>query len=131
MDKWRKLLVHDEELEKSMDEPYITINHVFCQSVIHTVRIAGSDTNTNTEISLVKERIINATQSMKKRTTSELGPDNEIVPNPPTAKKQRQKRLQPSAIGAPTTKLNKTASRGSTRDRKKTEKAKLNDMMGR
>jgi len=93
--------------------------------------IAGSDTNTNTEISLVKERIINATQSMKKRTTSELGPDHEIVPNPPTAKKQRQKRLQPSAIGAPTTKLNKTASRGSIRDRKKTEKAKLNDMMGR
>ena len=25
-------------IEKSMDEPYITINHVFCQSVIHTVR---------------------------------------------------------------------------------------------
>ena len=49
---------------------------------------------------------------MKKRTTSELGPDDEIVPNPPTAKKQRQIRLQPSAIGAPTTKLNKTASRG-------------------
>lgn len=97
--------------------------------------IASSNTKTNTEISLVKERIINATQSTKsqfgKRTSSELGADNEIVPNPPTAKKQRQKRIHPSAVGAPTTKLNKTASRGSKRERKKTEKAKLNDMMGR
>jgi len=95
--------------------------------------IARSHNNTNTEISLVKERIINATESIKsqvgKRTSSELGPNNEIVPNPPTDKKQRQKRIQPSAIGAPTTKANKTASRGSKHNQKKTEKAKLNDMM--
>ena len=77
--------------------------------------IARSDNKTNIEISLVKERIINATQSIKsqfgKRTSSELGPNDEIVPNSPTAKKQRQKRIQPSAIGALTTKANKTASR--------------------
>jgi hypothetical protein len=57
---------------------------------------------TNTEISLVKERIINVTQSKKshvgKRKSSELGPDNEIIPNPPTVKMQKQKRCQPSAI---------------------------------
>jgi len=97
--------------------------------------IARSDNKTNIEISLVKERIINATQSINsqfgKRTSSGLGPNDGIVPNSPTAKKQRQKRIQPSAIGAPTTKANKTASRGSKRDRKKTEKAKLNDMMWR
>jgi hypothetical protein len=81
--------------------------------------IASSNSKTNTEISLVKERIINETKSKKshvgKRKSSELEPDDEIVPNPPTAKMQKQKRRQPSAIGAPTTKLNKTASRESKR----------------
>jgi hypothetical protein len=40
------------------------------------------------------------TQSKKshvgKRKSSELGPDNEIIPNPPTVKMQKQKRCQPS-----------------------------------
>ena len=97
--------------------------------------IASSNSKTNTEISLVKERIINATQSKKshvgKRKLSELGPDDDIVSNPPTAKMQKQKRRQPSAIGAPTTKLNKKASRESKRVRKQSEKAKINDLMGR
>ena len=97
--------------------------------------IASSNSKTNTEISLVKERIINATQSKKshvgKRKSPELGPDDDIVPNPPTAKMQKQKRRQPSAIGAPTTKLNKKASRESKRVRKQSEKAKINDLMGR
>ena len=55
----------------------------------------------------------------------------EIVANPKVERNQNQKRTEPKNSGAPTTKTSKEASRKSTRERKKTEKAKAAMAAGR
>ena len=55
----------------------------------------------------------------------------DILPNPPLAKDQNQKRHEPHASGAPTTKANKRAANASNRKRKEAAKDKVAHALGR
>lgn len=67
----------------------------------------------------------------KSKSKLKLAEGTEIVANPNTEKNQRQRRLQPSSYGAPTTKANKTASRNARKEKAATERMMTRQASGR
>ena len=55
----------------------------------------------------------------------------DVIANPPVAKAQTQKRLEPHASGAPTTKANKRAANASNQEKKQSAKEKVAHAQGR